>query len=238
NVLEVAIDEGRLVELVALARQERPGIADFEKIASVICKRESGPSFRQRFIDQVASLFELLSYEVERGRIVAGQPLDLFLTLRVGGLVYHQAVACQEHEVGSNDVSRLSDSVRVLQREEMFRNTHAVLVCRVQAPPEVHAFADLQNVDILKQSELEARLLDGRSYASRLIERCQVDTQYPVGLYVVPHISSGVQDTDRPAIAVADEWLNEHGLHLLAVLGDVGTGKTFFARMTALRIAQ
>jgi RNA polymerase sigma factor (sigma-70 family) len=238
SVLDAAIEEGRLVELVDSALRDRKDVLELEELAGVLRGKDSGHSFRQRFIEQVASLFELLSYEVQRNRVVAGRALDLFLTLRHADLILHRAVACCERGAEAQDILQLADIARSARLEPELRDLNTVLVCGAELSSEICALAAVNNIKILGKRELEASLLDGRGYATRLLERCRNDSQYPIDMYVVPRFGSDIQNIDRLAPEAADEWLNQIGVHMMALLGDVGTGKTFFARMTAFRLAE
>ncbi len=189
------------------------------------------------FVEQVATLYALMDYQVERGRAVAGRTTDLFLTGQFGDLPVYRLVACRQGPLDAGTVQRLGDLVRSARRE--YRGITGTVVTGTVPAPEVASLADAEDVRVTTFGDLAGQLYDGRGYAEGLLRECNSDEQrYPVGLYVEPRIGEDVQGDDRLAFQVLDRWLKDETWNQLTLLGDVGTGKTFLTRMLASRLAR
>jgi hypothetical protein len=205
-------------------------------------------------VEQVAAIYELLQYEVERQKVIAGRPVDLFLTSKHGDLEIHRVIGCFPNSVSSDDLHRFADLLRAVKRE--YRHARGTIISARPASADVASLANLDDINLTTHTELYGKMLDGRAYANGLLLRCSETDQYPTQLYVVPRIGETVQGDGRPAFSgllrpaagdapprndapgAIERWLADAKANQLTLLGDVGTGKTFLMRILASELAR
>jgi hypothetical protein len=205
-------------------------------------------------IEQVAAIYELLQFEVERRKVIAGRTVDLFLTGKYGDLEVHRVIGCFPNPVSSDDLHRFTDLLRAVKRE--YRQARGTIVGARPVSAEVAALSNQDDLNLTTHTELSSKLLDGRTYANGLRLRCGETEQYPTPLYVVPMIGETVQGGERPAFTgfvrpagadtplrddtpgAIERWLVDPKANQLTLLGDVGTGKTFLMRILASELAR
>ena len=205
-------------------------------------------------VEQVAVIYELLQYEVERRKVVAGKIVDLFLKGRHGDLEVHRVIGCFPNAVSIDDLHRFNDLLQAVKREH--RQAHGTMIVARSVSTDIAALADLNYINVTTLTELSGKLFDGRTYANGLRLQCGDTEQYPTQLYVVPMISEAVQGEERPAFSglsrpagtdvhlrderpgAIESWLNDPKTNQLTLLGDVGTGKTFLMRVLASELAR
>jgi RNA polymerase sigma factor (sigma-70 family) len=222
-------------------------IAQLQQEASP--QRETVP-----LVEQVAAIYELMQYDVERRKVIAGRTVDLFLTGKHGDLDVQRVIGCFPNPVSSDDLHRFTDLLRAVKRE--YRQARGTIVSARPVSAEVAVLANQDDLNLTTHTELSGKLLDGRTYANSLRLRCGETEQYPTPLYVVPMIGETVQGGERPAFTgfvrpadadaplrddtpgVIERWLTDPKVNQLTLLGDVGTGKTFLMRILASELAR
>ena len=196
-----------------------------------LVSQQKGRSFEQR----VADLYRLLHYEVEHGRLFSGRQVDLFLTRRLGDLTIHRAIECKSGQVVSNDLDVFLNKLRLVQRE--YPSAQGTLVSSLAFSGAVSSHSAAIGIQLTTYRDLSAQLLDGHTYARKLIQEIESNTQYRLEYYIKQDISYDRASENIPALDAVSEWLQEDTWNQLTLLGDLGTGKTFLTRVIAHRLA-
>lgn len=189
----------------------------------------AGASFEER----VADVYRLLNYRVEHGRLFSGRQVDLFLDGQFGDLKLQRAIECKAGVVNADDIDSFIAKLALVRRE--YPAAQGTLVTATSFTDAVIAHANAAGVAPITFRDLEAKLFDSFSYATRLEMTLKGGDGYDSKLYVEPHIADASQTEDTDAFRFVDDWLLDGAWNQLTLLGDVGTGKSFFSRMFALR---
>ncbi|MGD9714732.1 MAG: hypothetical protein AB7V46_22125, partial [Thermomicrobiales bacterium] len=186
-----------------------------------------GRSFEER----VADLYHLLNYRVEFGRLFSGRQVDLFLHGVFGDLEIFRAIECKSGVVNADDIDSFVAKLALVRRE--YPSALGTLVAASGFTDSVASHGAAAGLSLVPFRVLEASLFDAHSYAMRLDRDLSSDDRYDAKLYVEPLVGWGQTGEDRGAFAVLEEWLDDGSWTQLTLLGDVGTGKSFFSRMVA-----
>lgn len=192
---------------------------------------EDGYSFE----DQVAELYRLLHYEVTHGRLFSGRQVDLFLTKRHGDLTIYRAIECKNGPVKSEHIDSFLAKLRLVRLE--YPSALGTIVSAVSFSNAIASHAAKEGIQLTLYRDLAAQLIDGHAYAQNLIRECKFNERYPMSLYIEPLIGYDTVSDGLPAFNLVTEWLEDDLWRQFTLLGDVGTGKSFFSRMVAYDLA-
>jgi DNA-directed RNA polymerase specialized sigma24 family protein len=206
--------------------------------------RESDPRMRgsqnykagYAFEDRVAEAYRLLGYQVQHGRIFSGRQVDLFLELNLADLRVRRAVECKAGQVTVEDLDKFVSKLRLVQKE--YPDASGAIVGGLGFTDAVTAHAKAVGIQLTLYRDLSAQILDGPSYAQRLVQEIEQNERYRPELFVEPLIGHEARGEGAKAFAVVKEWLTDSRWNQLTLLGDVGTGKSFLSRMIALQLAK
>lgn len=190
-----------------------------------------GKAFERR----IADLYRLLHYQVEHGREFSSREVDLFLTRRMGDLTIHRAIECKVGQVVAQHIDEFVAKLRLVRKD--FPAAIGTIVSGVSFTPGVAAHAAAEGIQLTVARDLAAQLIDGHAYTVNLLRELESDERYALAMYVEPSIGDEASGASSPAFETIDEWLRDSDWNQLTLLGDVGTGKSFLARMTAHRLA-
>lgn len=207
-------------------------------------RREADPRVRgsqnykagYAFEDRVAEAYRLLGYHVEHGRIFSGRQVDIFLELSLADLHVRRAVECKAGQVSAEDLDKFISKLRLVQKE--YPDASGVIVGGLGFTDPVRSHATAGGIQLTLYRDLSAQILDGPSYAQRLVQEIEQDERYKPDLFVEPLIGHEARGEGAKAFDVVKEWLTDSRWNQLTLLGDVGTGKSFLSRMIALRLAK
>ena len=246
--------EGLTSAQSVLIRADPEFRTDVDRLIALVHQEAGSQRGTVPLVEQAAAIYELLHYEVERAKVISGRTIDLFLTGKHGDLDVHRVIGCFPNPVGSDDLHRFCDLLRVVKRE--YRQARGTIITARSVSVDVAVLANLDDVNIRTVLELSTKLLDGRTYATGLRMRCGETELYPTQLYVVPMIAETVQGDERPAFTgllspaatgvslrndtqgVIERWLADPKANQMTLLGDVGTGKTFLMRVLASELSR
>ena len=183
------------------------------------------------FEDRVEDVYRLLNYRIEHGRIFSGRQIDLFLEGQFGDLKLHRAIECKTGVVNADDIDSFVAKMVLVRRE--YPSAQGTLVATGGFTDAVTAHANGAGVGLVVFRDLEATLFDSHSYATRLSTELASEPRYNASMYVEPYIGNETQDAGVNAFSFVDDWLIDGSWNQLTILGDVGTGKSFFSRMFA-----
>ncbi|MFX0140071.1 MAG: TIR domain-containing protein [Candidatus Hodarchaeota archaeon] len=187
------------------------------------------------FEERVAELYRLLHYKVNHGRIFSGRQVDIFLIGKFGDLTIHRAIECKSGEVFTSHIDNFLTKLRLVQKE--FPSAQGTIVSGTSFSDAVISNAAALGIQLITYRDLEAQLFDGFSYAKSLINECEMNSRYPIDLYIDQFIGYDTKSDDIPAMDFLDDWLKDETWNQLTLLGDLGTGKTFLTRMFAYMLA-
>ncbi len=209
----------------------RDGTRDSRRVEEGRASHERGYTFEEH----VAELYRLLGYEVQHGRLFAGRQVDLLLSRRLADLSIHRAVECKSGPVDTDDLDRFLIKLRLVRQE--YPAVQGTIVSGVSFTDAVASHAAREGVKLTLYGDLSAHLFDGKGYARALLRECRGSDRYRMDFYIEPSVAYEITGEPLLANELVEAWLQDPDWQHLTLLGDVGTGKTFLARMTAYRLA-
>jgi RNA polymerase sigma factor (sigma-70 family) len=237
NILLAADEAGTISRILDTVLRDYPSDATLKDLKTLCEDRAPTRSTADSFIEHVAALYELLQYSVEKGRPFAGHPTDLFLTFRQADFVFFRAIACHERSVTTDDYYAFQRLLRLIKMDRQYRRTDGTIVSTKPFAEDVVMIAERDDVTLTTVDELSAKLIDAREYAQMLLGLCGSNEQYPTEYYVTPRLSRTTGEEPSPADKIVNKWLMNTDSPFLAILGDVGTGKSFLLRTLATELA-
>lgn len=187
------------------------------------------------FEERVAELYRLLNYRVEQGRIFSGRQVDLFIQRQLGDLTLLRAIECKAGPVLVDDIDVFLQKLALVRHQ--YPAAMGTLVSGVSFTDAVTAHANSAGVQLTLFRDLAGQLLDGHGYVTQLVRNVENSDRYIARLYVDQYVSYALGAETFAAFSMIDEWLEDADWNQLTLLGDVGSGKSFFCRMLALRLA-
>lgn len=184
---------------------------------------------------RVAEIYRLLHFEVETHRVFSGRVLPLFLRGRFGGILLVRAVDCIDGNVDIEHVDSFLARLRLVTREHPSAQGIILSTGSFSSPARAHAAAE--GIELTSLNDLGMELLNGGTYAKKLLEDFSADEKYRPALYIEPLASLDTTGAVVAAREMVESWLAEPDWNQLTLLGDVGTGKTFLVRILAYRLA-
>jgi RNA polymerase sigma factor (sigma-70 family) len=214
-------------------------MSDLDKngLSSASARAERGrQSFQSghAFEDKVAELYRLLKFTVQHGGIFSGRQVDLFLSGRWGDLPVHRAIECKVGEVTTRDIDDFLIKLRLVRRE--VPTASGTIVSGVTDAVAAHAVAE--GVTLVLYRDLASMLIDGHRYVTGLLRELEENPSYHLDSFVQPRIGQAIEGPDRPAFEAINEWMSDGESRQLTLLGDLGTGKSFLARVISYRLAK
>ena len=189
------------------------------------------------FIDKIAELYRLFHYEVEFNTIVCDHKVDLFLTGHLGDLTIYRIISCYLTEVGLNDLVVFQNKIDSIRQK--YPSVIGTIVSGVSFSDIVSSNANkYHNIQLITFMELSSQLVDGFTYAQKLIKECESNSLYQIDCYIENFVRYEPDSKDYPAFNAIEEWLHDEVWNQLTILGDLGTGKTFLTRILSYRLAK
>ena len=112
-----------------------------------------------------------------------------------------------------------------------------ILLSGEEVPEEVASAAESRGVQVYTRNEFIDRLADFGGYLAELRNKYE---QSEINSYFVPLRVRKEETDDQPVPldGYLDEWLNDAARNHLSLLGDFGTGKTWFSHRLAYRMSR
>lgn len=192
-----------------------------------------------RIGDGVADLYRLLGFETVRDQRLNDVPVDLLIEKRTGGISTRTVIECHEQLHAGGELDEL------LLRHKRIRQGFPKIDCLV---------VSAQPLDETVRDALETQGISHITYPSLLREVVPLDGYITQGLalhgqwrdrhwrgedwFIRPYANSDADRELRPALEEVGAWLRGGRGSLLALLGDVGTGKTTLARFLTYELAR
>lgn len=190
----------------------------------------------RKFEDKVAAVLRLMDMEVEPNTIASGRQTDLLAHGKAGLQEIHYVVECKDHQkpTGVGDLDSLHARVVAFQRKRPGAQGLLVSANGFTAEARGHA-ADLP-ILLKTYDELLDQLINLGPYNATLIQ--DVAGQTIERLYVEQDVYPDENPQPVALFEYVDRWMADAESTFLTILGDYGTGKTWFTRMQAYRQAQ
>jgi WD40 repeat protein/MinD-like ATPase involved in chromosome partitioning or flagellar assembly len=211
------------------------------KVAPPPSSLDRTPDSRQergrKFEDKVAAVLRLMDMEVEQNAIVAGRQVDMLAHGKSGLQEIRYVVECKDHRkpTGADDLDSLHSRVVAYQREQP--GAQGLLVSAKGFTAEARAnAAKLPGILLKTYDELLDQLINLGPYNATLIQ--DVAGQTIERLYVEQDVYPDENPQPVALFEHVDRWMADPESTFLTILGDYGTGKTWFTRMQAYRQAQ
>jgi len=195
----------------------------------------------------VQGLLELLGFDVQRDRLIAGRQTDLIARREVFPETLTYLVECKDYRspVTMDVVEGVENRLKAARRGK-YPDARGWIVAAGDFARNARDYAESLGILCSTDAELTRRLIDFRPYLHDLIgdyEEYIIDRQRDLRLpqlYVEPDalIERDKKAEVRPLQELVDEWLADPNLNQLTLLGDYGTGKTVFTLKLAHDLAQ
>ncbi|MBM3735584.1 MAG: NACHT domain-containing protein, partial [Acidobacteria bacterium] len=219
-------------DIEGLARQQK---IEQEPAAAKPQVRDRDKQGRE-FEDKVAAVLRLMGFEVKTDLLIEGRQVDFLAVKRDTLQETHWLGECKDHakDAGVDTLDALHSGLRAYQRS--VPQAQGLIVARTGFTKEATAHAKSLGIALKTYSELLDGLVDLRFYVPSLIR--DVTGQDIERLYVDPTVFPESTRQLTSLDAFMDQWLNEASSTHLTLLGDYGTGKTWFTRRWAARLAE
>lgn len=177
--------------------------------------------------DKVSDLLQVQGYRVIEQEEISSSQLILYAQ-RQGLMTQRYLVLCVEGELQVPDI-------QILHRR-LSQADRGVIISETRIAPSAQAYAkQFQHVDLLTFAGFYQRLIDLQPYVTRLLQEYEASPvpSFYVGLNCVKrrYDEAGTDtgfDRYAPVDTYLDAWLHEKGRNHISILGDFGTGKTWF----------
>jgi len=198
-----------------------------------VSRQEKGKTFEEKVVE----VMRLLDFEVEANTHRDGRQID-FIARQRGVLEDRLFIGeCKAHArpVGVADLDALHGRVTAIRREEP--NAQGLLIAEQAFTAESREHARKNGLILWTYEELLGRLVNLSGYDQVLLrdyEGLDIERLY-VEQDVYPEAGAGERIALRAAI---DRFLGHESDRFQLILGDYGTGKTWFTRKVAAELAR
>jgi uncharacterized protein YjbI with pentapeptide repeats/GTPase SAR1 family protein len=204
----------------------------------------------RKFEFNVADLFMLHGYSVNRDELVSGAQTDLVICLQQGKLGYEAIVECKDHKdpIGNSDIERF------WARTASSQFTKGYFISRNGFTASSKTYAkDKKEIELLTYMDLVNSLGDFSKYIDDIIKDYESYNEYANGerlpiievmgrcdlyKYYVPLNCYGEDVEPEPIEDFISNWYDNPSHYYLAVLGDYGTGKSSFCLNLTYNLAK
>lgn len=193
----------------------------------------------QEFKDLIAELYRLFGFEVKQGQQVKDVNIDLWVEKRSGGFRFQMMIECVESQLGPRQLDAL------LAKYNSVRSQLPGVGCMVVTTQELSADAliqlDKSGIRVTTYAELLRSLVPLDQYAMRLIgdfKKWRSDRWQGEDWFIRPDVTTDWVRKGHRAWQQISAWLGGKRGNLLAMLGDLGTGKSTLASFLAYEMAQ
>lgn len=227
----------QLVEALDLPAEEEPGI--LRKISNIILskwlKKKSEPR-QHRFHEDVAEIYGLLGFEVKFAETGDDAPPIFTIEKLEGRIPTNAIVECFDGQIDAEVCNQIIS--RHLQIPACNRLIITSEVMTVEMKNRLEANSGIYCTPYF---ELLLDLVPMRDYAEKLIEeeeKRRAQNWNGEDWFIRPDVITEKKKTRVPAVREIARWLGASETRHLAVLGDLGTGKTTLARYLAYEMAK
>ena len=181
----------------------------------------------QEFRELIAELYRLFGFDVKIGHQIKDVKADLWVEKRSGGIAFQTMIECIENPPTSRQIESLAEKYRAL------RNHHPSVVCMIVTTQELsdNALGQIgkSGIRVTTYAELLRSLVPLDQYAEKLIadaEKWRGEHWQGQDWFIRPNVQTDYVRKDHRAWQQISAWLGGKRGNLLAMLGDLGTGKS------------
>ncbi|MDX2034650.1 MAG: pentapeptide repeat-containing protein [Blastocatellia bacterium] len=192
-----------------------------------------------RFRDQVAEIFRISGATVTTSDADSALKFDLLIERRNVGVHSRTVIDCLDEEVARKQVGALLAKYKTTQTQAP--GTACMVVTAREIPEDVRNSMTRGGIQVRTYPELLDSLLPLRAYVETLLSDLEAERQEKwegQDWFIRPDVVLNGSSKRIPALEVISDWLGEKRDRLLALLGDLGTGKTTLASFVAYEMAQ
>ncbi|TLS52143.1 hypothetical protein FE782_12350 [Paenibacillus antri] len=196
-------------------------------------KKKNDPYFE--LAHEVRTWLRAINYEVTEPRKINDRAIDMYATLEQGTIKQKILVRCIGGEITHHDVETLDNT---LDR----KIPQGILICDQRVSKQARTrVTTIEGIEIFNLSEFLHNKVLGPYFSSlkALVENDKINELYvDLNCYKQEMDESGVvlnTDSYSSIVSYIDSWLKERGKMHVSLLGEFGSGKTWFCRYYAYR---
>ncbi|MCI0490602.1 MAG: TIR domain-containing protein, partial [Blastocatellia bacterium] len=193
----------------------------------------------KRFEEEVATLYNLLGFEVKTDVQLGGMQIDLVIEQKVGGLTIQAIVECKDKRITANERDQILAQQNVVQKKHPAYRWIAVSSQGFAA--DTRTALEEAGVSCVTYAELLRELVPLDRYVEGLISEYEAwrdDRWKGEDWFVRPDLITDITYEKRAALAHFSKWLGDERTNFLVVLGDLGTGKSTLAGFLSYNLAR
>jgi WD40 repeat protein len=190
------------------------------------------------FEDAVEEVYRLLGFGVRRNETIDGISIPFLTERKGGGIVTRTVIECSEQPLAGNHLDGLLER-RALIRERLPELRFLLVNSHVLDLPSRKKLTEAK-VEHIPFPELLREVVPLDQYVDGLIageEKWRADSWRGEDWFIRPDVRVEELPDRHPAMIAIHDWLAGKRGNLLALLGDLGTGKTTLARFLAHQMA-
>lgn len=185
--------------------------------------------------DDIEELLQAMGYHVNSIQRM-GKDLYFFCFTKLGANVHEEIISFMDRGLTTDDIAKLNDVVISHNAED------GILLTREHLPAPLQNFAQqLKHICCYTLDEFIGQLADFRPYLQRLVENHEASGIPQLYVPLAANIELGDEHAPlifKPLEFFVDSWISESGHNHLSVLGDFGSGKTWFCQHYAYLAAK
>jgi WD40 repeat protein len=192
-----------------------------------------------RFEDAVAVLYRMLGFEVKRNQTIDEIQIELLTENRKGGIATSTVIECHEKSL---DTGRLDGLIDRQKRIRLHSPRMNFLVVTSQSLTDAaRKRIESAGIEHITYPELLREVIPMEGYIDKRMseyEKWRSEHWDGNDWFIRPDVITGGNSHRHPALEEIAAWLGGNRSNLLALLGDVGTGKTTLAGFLAYEMAK
>lgn len=200
-----------------------------------------------KFEDDVADVFRLMGFVVEKNKHMGGRQVDMYIEFRQGIVSVNAVVECKYHKasnVGAEEVSQVAATAGPWIRTGKLQKAYLITTQGFAAPARQNA--QMNGIECFTYDELLSSLIDFNPYLKRLVEDFESSKLFNtyVDLRVTrlvsydkspdrieplnPYYRRDWEPVRKKLLPFMKRWLTLPESYHVSILGDFGAGKTSF----------
>ncbi len=191
---------------------------------------------KEGFADQLAKLYGLLDFEVDHVQKFDDSTCELLLSKTEAGFHSTRAVECHESALSPTIASQVIGRYR--QTPDVQR---IVVTSKAVSSDLKETLLKEARINTVLYTDLLFELAPMKDYAKKVIDdfhRWRADNWDNNDWFIRPDVTTDKNKSRKLAMKHIANWLGDKGTKHLAILGDLGTGKTTLVRFLAYELAK
>lgn len=193
----------------------------------------------QEFKDMIAELYRLFGFEVKVGFQVKEAKVDLWVERRSGGFSFRMMIECIEHQPTPKQIEALLEKYKLVRSQ--LPSVGCMVVTAQDLSSETLSLLERAGIRGMTYAELLRSLVPLDQYAKNLIaeiEEWREEHWQGEDWFIRPDFTTDWMRKSHRAWQQISAWLGGKRGNLLAMLGDLGTGKSTLASFLAYEMAK